>query len=157
MHTIVALDHAQTMLWTREEQKPYDIAEFLIKTLTTSTRTLGKDHEWSKQAKETLGSFICRDRRGRLANSPDQVHFAIIQYVADSNEYLVYNGTVYGVPVADVILARWAMVQCVDLADAEHLNGKRGWVHGFDDATERHRVNFEDESIKPRLVHGSNL
>ena len=62
-----------------------------------------------------------------------------------------------GAPAADVILARWAMVQCVDLANAKHLNGKRGWVHGFDDATEPHRVNFEDKSIEPRLVRGANL
>ena len=58
---------------------------------------------------------------------------------------------------SEVILHRGALIECVDLVKASHLNGKRGWIYDYDEATERHVIHFEDEDTKECLVKPGNL
>ena len=77
----------------------------------------------------------------------------------DDDMYILssHDGGEVGCSPDEVILTPYALVQCVNLKGAKHLNGKRCWVAGYDKKTSRHSVKFEDTDLKPCLVKAGNL
>lgn len=155
-------------LWTMAN-KPFKGLQLLKKTVKTSKLSLGPSHTMTKEILSSFGSIVYRARK--VANKWDSKkrYCPVKSYEEDCDIYVVdtkglngakIDGTVIGENMgwdpAEVILNRGALVKCVDLLKASHLNGKRAWVMEYDEATKRHEVEFEDD-IKSCLVKPGNL
>lgn len=127
---------------------------------------MGVNHPLHKSAKWDFGMFVSKYRQGQIFGDPLKRFSPIISYEDDIDMYILKmeeEGLIdkFGEEIArdpeDVILHNGALVKCVGLNKAQHLNEKRGWIAGYDEKKERHVVKFEDKDTKQALVKPANI
>ena len=154
---------------SQQNWKPFDALDLLIKTLETSKLSLGSSHSLTQELQYNINNLVTGSRKVANEMDPYRRYCPVKKYEDDCDIYIVdtemLNGKIDGIDIgnemgwapSEVILHRGALIECVDLVKASHLNGKRGWIYDYDDATERHVVHFEDEDTKECLVKPGNL
>lgn len=167
-----SLQHVQTMMMSSEDWRPFEALELLLKTHQTSTLSLGPSHDLTAKVRGTLQSLITHNRAVANVLDPTRAFCPVISYEKDCDIYIVDTmelhrkgmraidgdiGEETGWDVSEVVLKTGAFVKCEGLKNAQHLNGKRGWVHSYDEEKERHLVKFEDKDTKSCLVKPGNL
>mmetsp|Transcript_1404 Transcript_1404/g.3333 ORF Transcript_1404/g.3333 Transcript_1404/m.3333 type:complete len:454 (-) Transcript_1404:35-1396(-) len=149
-----------------ENTDHYLALDLALKMLRESRQVLGSIHPLHKSAKFNFGMLVTKYRRGQICGDPMKRMSPITRYEGDIDMYVLKmedEGLIdkFGAEIAkdpeDVTLHNGALVKCVGLNKAEHLNEKRGWIAGYDDKKERHLVKFEDKSLKQALVKPANI
>mmetsp|Transcript_3832 Transcript_3832/g.8451 ORF Transcript_3832/g.8451 Transcript_3832/m.8451 type:complete len:607 (-) Transcript_3832:185-2005(-) len=164
-----AVMHAQNLMQATKSWKPFVALELLVETYHTAKLSLGPMHSDTRSVLINIGSLI---KNQKAANKYDngRTFCPVDSYDEECDIYFVNTkgltgtlidgeeiGEEMGWDPADVILKRGALVKCVDLVKASHLNGKRGWIMDYDEKCERHTVQFEDEDAKSCLVKPGNI
>ncbi|KAL7529905.1 hypothetical protein ACHAWF_003154 [Thalassiosira exigua] len=151
------INHVQNLILAGAKN-PFEIIELLLKTIPKSQRTLGPTHKWTKQAHYFFDKVATDTRKACLGNAPDK-SYPVLCYEEDHDVYVLKMEDDEEVRFApsDIILQPRALVECVKLKGAAHLNGERGYIKSFDEKTGRHTIRFEDTSIKDCLVKPVNL
>mmetsp|Transcript_25199 Transcript_25199/g.54291 ORF Transcript_25199/g.54291 Transcript_25199/m.54291 type:complete len:621 (-) Transcript_25199:131-1993(-) len=162
-----ALQHAHQMMESGKHYRPFETIDLLLKTLKTARRSLGPSHKLTGSVSSTLQTCIVSNREGAHYLDSRRAYHPVDRYEEDVDVYIMNienwygkqhdHGSTIAWDPSDIILKRGALIQCVDLEKASHLNDKRGWVADYDDDSGRHLVKFEDEKIKPCLVKPDNL
>lgn len=157
--------HAQNMM-TVVHTRPrlFEALDLLCKSLRDAKRTLGPDHNLTKRVTELLLHFKEKEcgaylEEGQTIDSNCTYH-QFSGFDENLNKYVVCGDRSRDslrLTPSNLILKRGALVTCVNLKGAAHLNGKRGWVDSFKAEMGRHVIEFEDESLKPCLVKPVNL
>ena len=151
------LNHVQNLIMPRCEN-PFEVVELLLKVIPKSRRTLGPSHEITQRAQYFFEKVAVDTRKVSLGNAPNK-GYVVLGYEEDNDVCVlkIENDEELRCAPSDVILQLRALVECINLKGAAHLNGKRGYVKGFDKKTGRHPIHFEDTSIKDCLVKPANL
>lgn len=157
--------HAQNMMMAvHTRPRPFEALDLLCKSLRDAKRTLGPDHNLTKRVTELLLYFKENECGAYLeeggAIDTNNTYHQFSGFDENLNKYVVCGDASRDSPrltPSNLILKRGALVTCMNLKGAAHLNGKRGWVNGYKAEMKRHVIEFEDESLKPCLVKPVNL
>lgn len=157
--------HAQNIM-TAVHTRPrfFEALDLLCKSLRDAKRTLGLDHNLTKRVTELLLCFKDNERGAHLEEGhtigSNYTYHRISGFDENLNMYVVCSDRSRDslrLTPSNLILKRGALITCVNLKGAAHLNGKRGWIDGYKAEMGRHVIEFEDESLKPCLVKPVNL
>ena len=129
---------------TSEHYRPFEALEVLLKDLGTSSSLLGPSHDLSQQLRYNIGLVITSNQKSACKWDPNQLFCSVDRYEEDCGVY-IENLEEMGWDLSDIVLKRGALVKCVNLVKASHLNVERAWTQDYDEESWRHVVQFEDK------------
>mmetsp|Transcript_24702 Transcript_24702/g.55885 ORF Transcript_24702/g.55885 Transcript_24702/m.55885 type:complete len:547 (+) Transcript_24702:420-2060(+) len=155
-----SIQHAQKLMELGCEN-PFEAVSILEEITPKALQTLGPTHHDCTCIKATWDSLLVNRQvfSPIVSDEPCPVIRCEGGDDSDDDMYILSSpdGGEVGCSPGEVILSPHALVKCVGLKGAKHLNGKRCWVAAYDKKTSRHSVKFEDTDLKACLVKAGNL